>query len=47
MTEKEKIYNELSRVLTDYENGIANTEDLYSILCKIQNEWETVIAATE
>ena len=39
---KEEIYNELSRVLTDYENNQANEKDLYNILVKIQTYMETI-----
>lgn len=42
---KKFIYDELSRVLTDFENMEATEEDLYSMLCMIQNHWEDVITA--
>lgn len=50
---KRAIYDELSRVLTDYEhpedvedyNDIDWEEELYTMLVKIQNNWETVITA--
>lgn len=45
MNEKQRIYDELSRVLTDYENGEANGVDLYDMLCTIQNRWEDTITA--
>lgn len=45
MNEKQSIYDELSRVLTDYENGEANCIDLYDMLCTIQNRWEDTITA--
>lgn len=41
--EKQKIYDELCRVLTDYENDIVGAEDLYNMLVHIQNNWEAVI----
>ncbi len=51
MNEKKQIYDELSRVLTDYEgNGSpagASAEDLYDMLVKIQNKWDTVITAQD
>ena len=37
---RDEIYNELTRVLTEYEEGLADERDLYSILVKIQNNWE-------
>ena len=49
MNERRAIYDELSRVLTDYEgNGSdegATASDLYDMLVKIQNDWEDVITA--
>jgi len=49
MYEKQMLYDELCRVLTDYEgNGSelgATAEDLYDMLVKIQNNWECVITA--
>lgn len=39
---KKTIYDELSKVLTDFENMDANEEDLYNMLVKIQNNWEVV-----
>lgn len=52
---KRDIYNELTKLLTDYENPIdvANYDDieweteLYEMLVKIQNKWEDVITAEE
>jgi len=47
MNERQMIYDELCRVLTDYEdNGSeqgAAADDLYNMLVKIQNRWEDVI----
>jgi len=49
MNQKQAIYDELCRVLTDYEgNGSqknATADDLYAMLVKIQNNWEGVITA--
>ena len=49
MTERMTLYDELCRVLTDYEgNGSeesAEAGDLYGMLVKIQNLWEDVITA--
>jgi len=45
MNKKMEIYDELSRILTDYEEGEADANDLYAMLIKIQNNWETVITA--
>lgn len=51
MSEKQKIYDEICRVLTNYENaedGDKFTEyELYEMLVKIQNNWETVITVQE
>ncbi len=51
MNAKQVIYDELCRVLTDYEgNGSderATADDLYCMLVKIQNNWETVITAQD
>ena len=45
---KEGIYDEMCRLLTDYEdmNGVTET-DLYEMLVKIQNNWESVITVQE
>lgn len=40
---KESIYDEICRVLTDWETQGAVDDDLYWMLVKIQNNWETVI----
>ena len=49
MNERQMIYDELCRVLTDYEgNGSeegAAPADLYDMLVKIQNQWESVITS--
>lgn len=45
MNEKQMIYDELSRVLTEYENNKARETDLYLMLCKIQANWECVITS--
>ena len=42
---KQELYDELSTTLTNYENHTANETDLYEMLVKIQNHWETVITA--
>ena len=47
MSEKNEIYDELSRVLTDYEEGNADSGDLYLMLVKVQLNWEAVITAQE
>lgn len=52
---KKTIYDELSRVLTDYEhpedmedyNDIDWEEELYTMLVKIQNRWEDTITAED
>ena len=51
MNERQMIYDELCRVLTDYEgNGSedgASADDLYSMLVKIQNRWEDTITVCD
>jgi len=46
VNEKKNIYDELCRVLTEYEgNGSTNratADDLYHMLVKIQNRWEEI-----
>ena len=45
LSEKINIYDELSKVLTDYEERKATEEELYNMLVKIQNNWEVIITA--
>ena len=45
--QRRSIYDELCSVLTDWEEMKASSEDLYNMLVKIQNNWETVITASE
>ena len=42
---REEIYDEMCRLLTDYEEGsdMVNQGELYDMLVKIQNNWESVI----
>ena len=47
MDKKKQIYDELCRVLTDFENMEATEEDLYNMLCKMQNSWEDIITVEE
>ena len=48
MNEKQQIYDELSALLTAYETGQdVYADDLYEMLVKIQNGWETVITVQE
>ena len=47
METKQSIYDEICRVLTEWETQEAVDDDLYNMLVKIQNNWETVITATE
>ena len=42
---KKEIYDELCRVLTDWETQEAVDDDLYWMLVKIQNNWEAIITA--
>lgn len=52
---KKDIYNELTKLLTDYENptdvedydDIDWESELYKMLVKIQNRWEDTITADE
>lgn len=49
---KEDIYNELVKILTDYEHpedcdGAVGEKELYHMLVKIQNRWEDTITADE
>ena len=46
---KEQIYDEMSRVLTEYENDndMITENELYDMLRTIQNNWETVITRQE
>ncbi|MDE6947575.1 MAG: hypothetical protein K2P14_10380 [Anaeroplasmataceae bacterium] len=39
---KIEIYDELSRVLTDYEECTATGHDLYNMLVRIQNSWDLI-----
>lgn len=49
MDEKQKIYDEMCRVITEYEEGndMVTEWTLYDMLVKIQNNWETVITVQE
>lgn len=42
---KESIYDEMCRLLTDYENGsdMVTEYELYDMLVKIQRRWEDTI----
>ena len=42
---KQALYDEMCRLLTEYEEGsdMVNQGELYDMLVKIQNNWETVI----
>ena len=46
---KERIYDEICRVLTEYENDndMITENELYDMLVTIQNNWETVITKQE
>ena len=44
---RESLYDEMCRVLTDWETQEAVDDDLYNMLAKIQNNWETVITVKE
>ena len=42
---REEIYDEMCRLLTDYENGsdMVTENELYAMLVKIQRRWEDTI----
>lgn len=44
---RESIYNEICRVLTEWETQEAVDDDLYWTLVKVQNNWETIITEEE
>ena len=46
---KQSIYDEMCAVLTEYEDGsdMITENELYAMLVKIQNNWESVITAQE
>ena len=43
-TEKEKVYDKICMMLTDYENKENDVDetDLYRLLCEIQRKWELI-----
>ena len=45
--EKNDVYDEFCHVLTDYETGDADAEDLYEMMCKIQNMWDYLTGDTD
>lgn len=45
--ERRELYDRLSQVLTDYEEELIGADELYRMLCEIQNNWETVITVQE
>ena len=49
MNERDKIYDEICKTLTEYEEGNDMITELtfYDLLCKIQNNWESVITKQE
>lgn len=47
MNEKERIYDELSRVLTEYEENLIGAEELYNMLVHIQNNWDIITGDTD
>ena len=44
---KKSIYDEICRVLTEWETQEAVDDDLYNTLVKVVNNWEDVITAKE
>lgn len=55
ITEREKIYNDLSFALTDFESDMIDNKKFetinyhigkfYAVLCNIQNRWEDIITS--
>ena len=45
MNERDMIYDEACRVLTDYEENLVSDDTLYEMLLKIVNRWEDTITA--
>jgi hypothetical protein len=49
MNERQEIYDEISRVLTEYEEQDSErpgeAADLYALVVKIQSRWQDVITA--
>ena len=45
--DKNNLYDEMCHVLTDFEYGEAFEEDLYTMLVKIQNNWEELTGDDE
>lgn len=43
MNSKQEIYDNISAILTMYEQGLADGQDLYNVLVEIQNRWEDII----
>ena len=44
MNKKSEIYDLISSILTMYEQNLADSRDLYNVLCEIQNNWEYITA---
>lgn len=47
INERTEIYDEMCRVLTDYELGDAAPDELYKMLVIIQRRWEDCITAED
>ncbi len=45
--ERNEMYDELSRILTEYEEGNCDADDLYHMLIKVQTSWADIITATD
>lgn len=45
--ERMRIYDDLSKVLNDYEKRKATEDDLYDMLVEIQNSWDAIITAEQ
>lgn len=44
---RNEIYDHICSILTMYEEGLADANDLYNILVEVQNNWENIITAQQ
>lgn len=47
MKAKQDLYNEISKTLTNFECGKDKVNELYSLLVKVQNNWDGVITCQD
>jgi hypothetical protein len=43
--ERTRLFNEISNLITKYENGENTEEAMYDLLWDLQNEWEDIVIA--